>query len=89
MNVSLTREQEALVRRLVDSGRYASERDVLATAFEQLEAFDRLRREVQEGIDALDRGDYVTYDDQGLRGFVEGVKARGRAKLSGRTDDGT
>ena len=64
MQVELTAETQAAVDTLLNSGAYSSAQQVLAIAVENLlrEEPDhaRIRKLIQEGMDALDRGDFVT-----------------------------
>jgi antitoxin ParD1/3/4 len=65
MNVSLTPELEQLVQDKVKSGLYLSESEVVREALRLLEQRDRmsavkldkLRKEIQLGIDQADRGE--------------------------------
>lgn len=85
MNISLTKELEKLVHEKVKSGLYnsASEviRDALRLLTERDEAhrmnLERLRREVQIGIDQANRGMVKPLD-------MEAIKARARARLKSR-----
>ena len=55
MNVTLTPELEALVKRKVESGSYESSVEVIREALRLLEERDKLmalRRDIQEGIDS-------------------------------------
>lgn len=67
-----------------------NDRFALAEWIEQNEDIRALRRaalvrEIQVGLDQLDRGEYVECkDDAELQGFFDGVKARGRELLSAR-----
>jgi hypothetical protein len=46
-----------------------------------------LVREIEVGLDELDRGECVGCKDEAeLRGFFDGVKARGRELLNARKD---
>ncbi len=85
MNVSLTPEEQAIVTRLVASGRYSSEKAVLNAALVLLEEdetqTDALREEVEKGLDALARGDFTEYDQEGLKNLATEIKARGRENL--------
>ena len=67
MNVSLTPELEAMIREKVESGRYASASEVVREALRILEAnemaLDQLRAEVQKGIDAVNRGETVEFNE--------------------------
>ena len=56
MNVSLTPDLERFTRRLVESGRYGSPSDVVRSSLQLLEKqeaeAERLRQQVQEGLDS-------------------------------------
>jgi antitoxin ParD1/3/4 len=85
MNVSLTPELEKLVDRKVSSGMYqtASEvvREGLRLLAERDARLESLRRDIQAGFDAVDRGEYTEYDAKGIRQLMERVKTRGRQRL--------
>ena len=82
MNVE---ELKAEAAKLTPDDRFA-----LAEWIEQNEDIRELRRaalvrEIQVGLDQVDRGECVECkDDAELRGFFDGVKARGRESLSAR-----
>jgi hypothetical protein len=42
---------------------------------------EALRKEVQEGIDQIERGECTEYNDHTLRDFFEGVRIDGGKKL--------
>ncbi|HUQ71102.1 MAG TPA: hypothetical protein VM165_16365 [Planctomycetaceae bacterium] len=50
------------VRRLMSTGEFADEAAVLAAALDLLERRQRFRALVQEGIDAVNRGDVVDHE---------------------------
>ncbi|HKH44360.1 MAG TPA: type II toxin-antitoxin system ParD family antitoxin [Thermoanaerobaculia bacterium] len=85
MDVTLTPEFERLIRDKVASGLYASESEVIREALRLLKdrdelkllAVDELRREIQKGLDQLDRGESVLLD-------AERIKAEGRRRLAQR-----
>jgi putative addiction module CopG family antidote len=66
MNITLSPDIEAVVGRLVESGRYASETDALAAAVRLLEeeegALAEVRRQIEAGALAADRGELHTLD---------------------------
>ncbi len=84
MNISLTSEQEALVKRLIETGRYHSESEAVSKAFELLEEemriLEEIRRNVREGIAQADRGDVEPFD----QALVSRIKAEGREVLAER-----
>ncbi len=85
MNVSLTPQLETLIQRKLDSGLYHSASEVIREALRLLEERDAeqaaklesLRRDLGEGIDALDRGEGRPLD-------VDSVKRQGRKAQDGR-----
>jgi hypothetical protein len=44
---------------------------------------ERLRREIQKGLDQIERGEYIECKDEAeLHAFFEQIRARGRARLA-------
>ncbi len=87
-NISLTHEQDMFVDTIVDSGEYqnASEavRDALR-ALKQRRKEDALRLKalrgmVDEGVAALDRGDFVELEDDALDGFMSSLTTARRKR---------
>jgi len=84
MHVSLTPELERLVHEKVESGRYPSASEVVREALHLLEERDkdreekleRLRKEIQIGVDQADRGDLLELD-------VNATLAKVRARRAG------
>lgn len=87
MNVSLTPQLENLIQRKLDSGMYHSASEVIREALRLLEERDtvqaatleRLRHDLGEGLDALDRGEGRPLD-------VESIKRQGRQAKDDRND---
>lgn len=85
MDVTLTPELERLIHDKIASGLYASESEVIREALRLLKdrdelrllAAEDLRREIQKGLDQLDRGESVLLD-------AERIKAEGRRRLAER-----
>ena len=83
-NISLTPEQDAFVDEIVKSGDYQNASEAMRDALRALQQrrredalkLERLRAEVQIGIDALERGDYVEIEDADLEAYIEGLIAR-------------
>ena len=50
--------------------------------YEELEALklSRLRAEIDEGMQAAERGDFIEIDDGGLQAMVDEIKVQGREK---------
>ena len=92
MHVSLTPHLEELVRNKVKSGLYNSASEVVREALRLMEDRDRvremrledLRKEIQIGIDHIDRGESTESTTETLHELFDDIKARGRAKLDAR-----
>ena len=91
MNVSLTPELEAFVHDKVASGRYTSASEVVRESLRLLEErewlrerrIDELRKEIQIGIDELQRGEAITLNsEEEKEEFFEGIIRGGRERLS-------
>ncbi len=82
MNVSLTPELERLVVEKVDSGLYRSASEVLREGLrllrvrdaEQAARLEALSRDVQEGLDELDRGEGVP-GEEAFSGIMSRIEA--------------
>ena len=85
MDVSLSTQNEKLVKEKMKSGEYGSPDEVLGAALRLLDERDKkltaLRADVQVGLDQLERGEYTEYDAQGLKELAERIKSRGRERL--------
>jgi len=86
MNISLTPALEKLVDEKVASGMYQTASEVVREGLRLLKDRDeetaRLKRDIQEGIDAIERGDYTEYDLDSIHLLAEDVKTRGRKRLA-------
>lgn len=86
MTVLLTREQEALIKEHLSTGRYASEDEVIGEALALLKhhekTLEKLHADINEGLEDLAQGRYITYTDETLGEFFEDVKKRGRERLA-------
>lgn len=85
MNVSLTPQLEAFVKQKVDAGMYNSASEVMREALRLLEERDALknmkletlRRDVQAGLDELDRGEGALLDMDAIKAKARAIKANG------------
>lgn len=59
MNFQVPDEIGAVVRGLVDQGRFASESEAIAEGVRLLASHEALKSEVQIGLSQLDRGEWV------------------------------
>lgn len=81
MNVSLTQKLESFVNKQVASGKYQTASEVIRASLRLLLEHDmqlaNLRREIQIGLDAIERGEVVAYNPAR-------IKALGRRLLTAR-----
>jgi antitoxin ParD1/3/4 len=61
--MEITPELEAMVRDLFLSGNYSGEHEILHEALVLLSNRDRLRLEIRQGLEELDRGEGVDAED--------------------------
>jgi antitoxin ParD1/3/4 len=77
-NISLTKQQDAFVEEIVRSGEYQNASEAMRAAVRALQLrrredalrLERLRAELQLGIDDLERGNYIELDSNDLRSYV-------------------
>ena len=90
MNVNLGTHWEAFIEENIKTGRYLSASELIREGLRLLQdkehlrqlRLEELRKEVDKGLDALDRGQYTELDGDGMKGHLEDVKVRGRARLA-------
>ena len=85
-NISLTREQDAFVDEMVDSGDYQNASEAIRDAWRVLQQRRRedklklqaLRAQLKLGVDALRRGDFDEVDETDLHGYLKSLTGSGR-----------
>jgi putative addiction module CopG family antidote len=86
MNVELTPDQKAFVKRAIESGRFRSEAEAVQEALAFWELRERRREEILSALDeaeaSLAKGEGRTITDDSLKTLAEEVKARGRNRLA-------
>ena len=79
MSVEIPLNYQAFVKTVIDHGQFQTEEQVVGEALRLLAERNRrveeFRREVQVGLDQLERGEYTEYDDESLKEFFEQIKA--------------
>lgn len=78
-NISLTPAQDAFVARVVKSGEYQNASETIRDALRALQQrrkedalkLKTLRDALKEGVDAIDRGDYVEVEQANLKQYFE------------------
>ena len=84
-NISLTPEQDAFVAKVVETGEYQNASEAIRDALRALQQrrkedslrLKALRAQIKDGVDALDRGDFVEVDDADLHGYLERLSTPG------------
>lgn len=86
MNVELTPDQRALVKRAIDSGRFSHEDEAVQEALSLWEERERRRLEILASLDeaeaSLARGEGRPITEESMTVLAEEVKQRGRARLA-------
>ena len=85
MNVSLTPELEKLVNEKLKTGMYQTASEVIREGLRLLKDRDeqhQLRAQVRAGFDAIERGEFETYDESTTKKLAEDIKRRGRKRLA-------
>jgi len=83
-NVSLTREQDAFVAKVVKAGEYQNASEAIRDALRVLQLrrkedalkLKALREEVALGIAAIERGDFIDVDEADLGSYLKGLRAK-------------
>jgi len=81
MSVDIPAEFIPFVQRSIASGRFESESAMVIEAFKLLALRERELKLVEKGLDDIERGDYLEFDDEGLANFFEDIKRQGREQL--------
>jgi antitoxin ParD1/3/4 len=80
-NISLTREQDEFVDSVVRTGEYQNASEAVRDALRALQQrrredalkLERLRVQIQAGIDDLENGDFIEIEDADLDAYIEGL----------------
>ncbi len=86
MEVELTRDQQALVRRAVDTGRLGRPEEAAREAFSLWEARERRRAEILASVDMAEAslvcGEGRMITEESMQQLAHDVGRRGRARLA-------
>ncbi|BBK41230.1 addiction module antidote protein [Allostella vacuolata] len=80
-NINLTAEQDAFVEEIVRAGKYQDASEAMRDAVRGLQhrirtedlKLDILRSQLQAGIDALDRGDFIEIEEADLDAALDAL----------------
>lgn len=87
-NISLTAEQDAFIEQVVEAGEYQNASEAVRDGLRALQQRRRedalklkaLRAAIKEGLDSLDRGDYVEVESSQLASYLDSLTAAGRKR---------
>ena len=86
MNVDLTPDQRAFIRRAIDSGRFRREEEAVQEALALWEERERRRAEILTALDeaeaSLARGEGRPITEESMRALADEVKQRGRSRIA-------
>ena len=85
-NISLTPEQDAFVEKIVEAGEYQNASEAVRDALRVLQQRRRedelklkaLRAQLEVGVEALDRGDFVELDEAEIEHYLKPGQTRSR-----------
>jgi antitoxin ParD1/3/4 len=80
-NISLTAKQDAFIDEMLKAGEYRNASEAVRDAIRALQQrraeealkLDRLRLSIEQGVAALDRGDYTELADEELDGYLDAL----------------
>jgi len=81
--VGIPLDLQQFVQAAISSGVFHNESEVVAEGLRLLQRRELLRRDIDEGIAQLERGEYTDYDEATLRERFEQIKSEGRKRLQG------
>ncbi|MCL2639665.1 MAG: type II toxin-antitoxin system ParD family antitoxin [Phycisphaerales bacterium] len=96
MNISLTPELELFIQTKVESRMYQTASEVVREALRLMVREDQdrqakleaLKRDVQLGLDQLDRGEYIEIrNEEEAKAFFDHIKQNGRARLAAKSKE--
>lgn len=78
-NISLTPEQDAFIDEMLKAGEYRNASEALRDAIRALQLrrsegalkLEKLRVAIQQGVAALDRGEFTEVDDEDLDAYLD------------------
>jgi putative addiction module CopG family antidote len=86
MNVELSPDQRAFVKRAIETGRFQNEEEAVQEALALWELRERRREEILAALDeaeaSLAQGEGRSVTDESMKALAEEVKARGRRRLA-------
>jgi putative addiction module CopG family antidote len=82
VEVSIPDDMKNFVEELVHAGSFRDTKEVVGEALRALKRQEELRRAIRIGIDELDRGDYVEYNDASVAQFQADIIALEKSRYA-------
>jgi putative addiction module CopG family antidote len=76
MSINLSSDNEAFIDQAIARGAYRDRVDVIDAGVEMLRRHEQLLARLAEGRRQLNEGEYVEFDEVGLKQFFEQLKER-------------
>jgi putative addiction module CopG family antidote len=86
INVSIPTELEPFVEGAVQQGTYHDPAEVVAEALRLLARREQLLRDVKAGVEQLDRGEYLEYEEGSEQKFLADIAAEEDARFPQTSD---
>jgi antitoxin ParD1/3/4 len=85
-NISLTPEQDAFINEMLEAGEYRNASEAVRDAIRALQRrrvmealkLDKLRVAIQQGVAALERGEFTEIEDEDLDAYLDDLAASDR-----------
>ena len=74
MSLQISQENERSIHDAMSAGDYHNPDEVLTDALRLLRRKQQLIRDVKEGVDQLNRGEYTEYDEESLDRFLQDIQ---------------
>lgn len=84
MSVEIPPQYLPFVQKAIASGRFESEGALVGEALKLLLRREREIELVEVGLDELERGEYLEFDDEGLKQFLESAQRQALEELRAR-----
>lgn len=82
---SLSRDSEFFIQQQIAVGAFRDRTDAIEAGVELLRQRQTLLDRLDESTRQLENGDYLEFDEEGLRQFFEGLKDRARRRTESKS----
>jgi Arc/MetJ-type ribon-helix-helix transcriptional regulator len=82
MNVEISPSSDAFLTDAISRGLYKDRKSALDDAVELLRRRQEILDRIERGTEQLRTGDFLSFDEEGLRAYGEEIKRQGRERLN-------